>query len=119
VQNVGTKMKFVDKKEKLPLNVKAGVAYDISTNWLVALDVNSPIDGEVNIGAGTEYVYKVKKGIEVAGRAGYSTVTKDAGGLNGITAGLGLGYEGYSLDYAFVPFGDLGDTHRLSFGIRF
>jgi long-subunit fatty acid transport protein len=119
VQNVGTKMKFVDQEEKLPLNVKAGVAYDLKNNWLVAVDVNSPIDGEVNVGAGTEYVYKVKQGIEVAGRAGYSTVTKDVGGLNGLTAGLGLAYEGYSLDYAFVPFGDLGDTHRLSFGIRF
>ena len=119
LQNIGTKMKFEDEEEKLPMNVKLGGAYNIRKNWFVAVDVNAPSDDEINIGAGTEYAYRLNKEINISGRAGYSTALRDTGGLNGLTAGLGAGYSGYALDYAFVPFGDLGQTHRISLGIKF
>lgn len=35
-------------------------------------------------------------------------------GLSGLTAGLGVKYEGFGLDYAFLPYGDLGMAHRIS-----
>ena len=38
---------------------------------------------------------------------------------SGITYGLRLGNERLHLDYSFVPFGALGDTHRLTLGVRF
>jgi hemolysin activation/secretion protein len=59
----------------------------------------------------------------VAGRLGYNTQSQDTGGLHGLSMGLGLMYTdyamNYSLDYAFVPYGELGNTHRISFGIKF
>jgi len=41
------------------------------------------------------------------------------GGLSGLGAGLGLRMRGYNLDYAFTPFGELGNVQRLSLGARF
>lgn len=40
-------------------------------------------------------------------------------GLTGLTAGLGMEAQGFKLDYAFLPFGDLGSAHRISLGYKF
>jgi len=119
VQNLGTKLKFVDEEEKLPMNIKVGTAYRVSDNWLVAMDVNSPNDNAINIGAGTEYNYKLKDNLMLVGRAGYNTKTKDVDGLKGIAAGVGIGYKDLMFDYAFVPFGDLGTTHKAGLSLSF
>jgi hypothetical protein len=54
-----------------------------------------------------------------SGRLGYNTAAKDTGGMNSITIGLGYTYTRYSFDYAFVPYGDLGNSNRLSVSIKF
>lgn len=118
-QNLGTKLKFEDEEEVLPINIKVGCAYRIKKDWLLALDMNAPYDDEINLGVGLERSFKVTKDINISGRAGYNTSLKNTGGLNGLTAGIGSAYNGYCLDYAFVPFGDLGNSHRMSFGIKF
>ena len=48
---------------------------------------------------------------------GESKTNQDIG--EGITAGIGLKMGKTSIDYAYVPYGDLGDTHRISLGMRF
>jgi hypothetical protein len=118
VQNIGTKMKFSDAEESLPLNVKHAGSYLLRPDWRVALDLNLPVDNEYVLGAGTEYVYRISDTMSAAGRLGYSTRTKETGGLNGLSAGFGFTYTSYSIDYAFVPCGDLGNTHRVSLGMR-
>ena len=55
----------------------------------------------------------------MAGRAGYNTENINTGGLNGFTAGVGIRYRDYSIDYAFVPYGDLGSTDRVSISVAF
>jgi len=52
----------------------------------------------------------------VALRAGYRT-GRDVG--LGWTAGLGFKTGTFGLDYAYAPYGDLGNTHRISLGIGF
>jgi hypothetical protein len=49
-------------------------------------------------------------------RLGFGT-RNDAG--PGITAGVGWALRDFDLDYAFVPYGDLGVSHRLSVTWRF
>jgi hypothetical protein len=119
VQNVGTKLKYINDEEPLPMNIKLGGAYSLRDNWLAVLDINSPSDGEMFYGIGTEYCKKVNDKASVMCRAGYNTRNKDTGGLNGFTVGLGMKYKEYSFDYAFVPYGDLGDTNRISLSILF
>ena len=117
-QNIGTKMKFDDQKEKLPMNIKAGGAYKVAKDWLVAVDINAPNDNKVIFGGGIEKEFHALKNVDAAARVGYNTSTNDTGGLNGLTAGAGVTYKGYCLDYAFVPFGDLGNSHKVSLGMK-
>ncbi|NTV52240.1 MAG: hypothetical protein HGA76_04405, partial [Candidatus Firestonebacteria bacterium] len=39
--------------------------------------------------------------------------------LNGLNLGLGFRISDYSVDYAYQPFGDLGDVHRLTVSLPF
>lgn len=54
-------------------------------------------------------------------RLGYQGALSDnqIGGLTGFTAGAGLRLGSFQLDYAFVPYGDLGTSHRVSVGYEF
>jgi hypothetical protein len=49
-------------------------------------------------------------------RAGYkyNSAMSTLGPLAGLTLGGGFRYNIFSIDYAFVPYGDLGYTHRIS-----
>jgi hypothetical protein len=53
-------------------------------------------------------------------RFGYDqSHTRDIDGLSGIAAGAGLDLEVFRLDYAWIPLGELGITHRVSLGFSF
>jgi hypothetical protein len=54
-------------------------------------------------------------------RAGYQMPLEDTGvsGLTGFTAGVGFEFSGLKLDYAYLPYGELGASHRLSLGYWF
>lgn len=54
-------------------------------------------------------------------RVGYqgALANNQINGLTGFTAGAGLRLGQFQLDYAFVPYGDLGDTNRISVGYEF
>jgi len=121
VQNIGigAEMQFIDKADPLPMNIKVGGAFALRPNWKIALDVNAPIDNNVNVGAGTEYGYEINDKMSAAGRLGYNTTPGDTGGLNGVSAGAGFTYLNYCIDYAFVPYGDLGNTQRISLSVKF
>lgn len=40
-------------------------------------------------------------------------------GLTGLTAGAGIRISSFALDYAYLPFGTLGDSHRISLSYQF
>ena len=129
LQNIGTKMKFVSVGDPLPFNVKVGSSYDILNSrthkLMCCIDINIPIDNEVRLNAGAEYTRQIGEKMSVSGRAGYKTNTDGFDAISGFTAGAGFSYAGYMLDYAWTPyystgdFPDLGDTHRISLGIKF
>jgi hypothetical protein len=124
VQNIGPPIKFVKESDPLPLNIKAGIAkiYDlrsIKSEVILACDVNAPIDNVPNGHFGVEFVYKKMKDIAVAARVGYKTNTiKDLNALSGLSAGAGFVWKRMAVDYVWVPYGDLGNTHRISLTIR-
>jgi len=121
VQNIGTRLKFIDEGDPQPLNLKFGAGYKLLNNrLLIAVDVNFPIDNKVSAHIGSECRHKIKKDIEAAVRAGYKTTTiEDLDALSGLSAGAGVSYRGYGIDYAWVPYGDLGNTHRISLIAKF
>lgn len=115
VQNLGPEMRFQRAKEKLPLNVRAGAAYAfpaLGAAHTVALDVMKARTDKATVGFGAESVL----GKLIAVRMGFTT-KNDAG--MGLTAGVGwLVNESASVDYAIVPFDDLGLAHRISVTYR-
>jgi len=118
IQNLGTPMKFLDTSNPLPLNFRVGGQYNTDYNWTFAADLNIPAYGMVNACAGVEYNYDAGQNINILGRLGYATRTSLDGGLTGVTAGFGVKYNSYQFDYAFVPLGDLGLTHKIQIGMK-
>jgi tetratricopeptide (TPR) repeat protein len=110
VQNLGSRITFVDESYGLPTILRLGVSYRLSKQ-IVSLDINFPQDNVVNIRVGTECWFWDM----LALRLGYRTIAiKDINAIAGLSAGLGFRIRNFCVDYAFVPYGDLGGTHRIS-----
>jgi len=120
LQNIGTTMKFRDESDPLPLNLKLGVSYrELLNNLILAADINMPYDNIPSFHFGAEYSYLIKK-IILAARTGYKTTTvSDLDAMSGLSAGMGFAYSDFFLDYSWVPYGDLGNTHRISLTYKF
>ncbi len=67
------------------------------------------------IGAGIEYIYNKI----IAVRLGYETDYTGVDGLRGLRLGTGIRYEKFNLDFAYEPYGDLGQSFKVSFGLNF
>lgn len=116
VQNLGGRI----GPDRLPLTLKGGASRRFLDGKLAAAaDVDWLVyDERAYLDLGGEYTL----GKYLALRAGYQfgRGADDLGsGLVGLGAGVGIRYESFKLDYAYVPFGDLGDTHRMTFGFVF
>lgn len=107
--------RFTTGDERLPAEVATGLSWDAGV-VRATLDAVFPLfDNDPNFRAGIE----VSPVPVLALRAGYRTGPVDLqtlGALAGITAGIGIAVGGIGIDYAFVPYGELGMTHRV--GIR-
>jgi hypothetical protein len=84
---------------------------------LLALGGTLEPQGVNRYGAGVEYSYQSRYFL----RAGYQLYEQDneIQGFKGLTAGVGIHWFDLSLDYAFLPYGDLGISHRISLGYSF
>jgi len=116
VQNLGSSI----GPDKLPLTLKGGAATSFLDGKLAA---GADLDWLANderfyLALGAEYLLNKN----FAFRAGYQFgrgADELGSSLVGLGAGLGLKFDRFSLDYAYVPFGDLGDTHRMTLGFNF
>jgi hypothetical protein len=117
VQNVGLASRFADAAVKLPLSLRAGLSGQPFAQWLLSTDYVKRIDtkGEVDMGAEVtpRRFFSLRQGYR------YALTAPDLGALSNFSAGLGLRYKQTSIDYAFIPLGDLGVTHRISVNYRF
>src|SRR3989339_838835 len=128
IRNIGPKMKFIEEQFSLPITITAGAGYNIVDPFKVALDVSyEPIDDKKSVRLGTEFVpfgflslragYLIKA-IETiySGSINDNSTSLESKGLSG---GIGFNIYGYNLDYAIVPYRELGTTHRVSFQAKF
>jgi len=120
IMNVGTKVGAATQ----PSQIKLGLGLMDAVDGLkVGLDVNRHIfEDSLQINMGAEYLILNT----LIPRLGYKIITEEAGldsALVGLTAGLGFCYHfkdfGLGLDYAYAPYGDLGDTHRIALSLAF
>lgn len=121
LRNLGPGLKFQDQRNDLPLRLAVGAAYKFPGGHAAAAElVNGPRGTGTDASFGGEY--QAIKSVYV--RAGYTTQTAVTGGTGfdaarGMTFGIGLRNEKWSLDYAILPTGELGRSHRFSLGARF
>ena len=116
IQNLGPKLSFVSEAFWLPMNFKAGMAYRLMPSFIFAFDVNQPFDDFISVGIGAEY--RCFDFLDL--RAGYRGrfVGQEWGMWSGLTSGVGFRLGDLTMDYAFVPYGDLGLTHRISLSFK-
>lgn len=108
---------YTDHKDKLPMGVRLGVSHSLrELPLVVAVDGVVPNDNDPYVNIGTEF-YKLEP---LYLRAGYSLFGEnyktgsDSDGWGGFVAGFGLDYERWHFAYAFLPYLDLGYSHRVT-----
>ena len=114
VRNLGPQMKFISEGYDLPLTLAAGVSYSISKINLTS-DINY-YDSTTTIGVGMEYLVIKALVLDLGYKAGKDNKLE---GLAGLSAGVGFNINKINLSYAWVPYGELSDTHRISLGVKF
>jgi hypothetical protein len=116
--NLGPKVKLYKESFDLPSGYKAAAAWRAYDSlWLTGQVARRPASG-LSGSLGAEYGVAVRGEDMLYARAGYlAGPGADAG--SGLALGLGVGNGDFKLDYAFTPFGDLGNVHRFSFSLRF
>lgn len=113
-QNIGPRVRFDRDAERLPTLFRGGVSYAFKIKEYestVAADLIKDLHGKARVGLGGETVVARKIAVRV-GWAGRNDADY------GVTAGLGWRFPAFNIDYAIVPFGELGFTHRLSATVR-
>lgn len=117
-QNLGQSVKFQEKSDPLPLIYRLGLAQDFfGETATLALDLNFPNDDKFYLTSGLDY--RITEWVSLRGGYRYKADKLGEDVQPGFTCGLGIGNEDISVDYAFVPYGDLGTTHRLGLNFRF
>ena len=125
LRNIGPKMTFLSTGYNLPLTASAGLGFS-KWNLMAITDINYEIiDEKLKLSVGLEYtIFKL-----MAFRIGYfrDVIRNDFGSedsnlfkqKNGLSGGIGISVLNYSVDYAMVPYAELGNTHRISLGAKF
>ena len=113
--NLGTPTALGQTFGPLPVTFKGGAALHLTDAWLLSADFDHQM---------VDYVNKVHTGTEVTIPAGPMTLLarggytfgpqQQLGDLSGLAAGLGVQFGAWTVDYAWQPLGDLGQTHRVS-----
>jgi TolB-like protein len=117
VRNIGTPMKLGSEKAPLPAELGGGFKWHCAPDVDLFMEGRMPADhspylafaGEWSIAAGAGSGFAVRGGLNFKN---YS----DQGFMGAFAGGFGLKLGGFSLDYAFTPYGDLGAAHRMTAG---
>nr|MDA3793071.1 PorV/PorQ family protein [Elusimicrobiota bacterium] len=113
VINIGPKVKYIKKKESLPMEIKIGGRYALFDKSLnLYLNLNKPLDNKIETGFSAEYFLKKILCL----RAGY-LIGNDY--RKGLSSGLGININDFDIDYAFIPYKNLGNNHRVSLTVKF
>lgn len=118
--NLGPTMKFIKDEFSLPLTYRGGLTYQIAKNFIFSVDVKKTKDEKLDFCAGIESWFGKWLALRFSGTTKSDDKLGKFKGLpTGMTAGCGVNLTNWAVDYAYVPYGDLGDTHRVSISMKF
>lgn len=116
--NVGNGLKLGDERFDLPRMLRGGAAFSFLENYLVAGEYIKAGSSPGAAAFGAEGRIKTGPKEFFFLRAGFKT-GRSANAGPGFTAGAGLANRDLKVDYAFLPYGDLGNSHRVTVSFRF
>jgi len=118
MQNLGQGLKFDSQRESLPLTFRLGGSISPFKNFLLAAETVLPKGNAMHFVSGAELSTGQTDKARVNLRGGIDTqyLRDDVGGF---FMGAGIGLHFFTIDYAFVPMGELGSTHRISLTFDF
>jgi hypothetical protein len=116
-RNIGGEVKFNEESDPLPTTYGAGVNFRTPVRWgadefSIGGQFVWATDAEPHLAGGLEYTIAEI----VSLRTGYNG-GPDAG--DGFSLGGGVNVGDFSVDYAFVPMGELGNNQRLTLTYEF
>lgn len=116
MRNLGTNI----GPDSMPLIFKGGAAYKMLSSKLI---LDSDIDWLMTErrgywSLGSEFWVSPNLAVRAGYQFGHGSDQLQSK-LVGLGAGLGVKFNRFTMDYAFIPYGDLGDTHRVTLGLRF
>ena len=117
VTNVGRMSAFRSESTDLPTKIDIGADYSVSVGDLdivgaLALGKETMSGGTSQLQVGGEATY----GKLLSLRAGYQTGYD----VRGLTAGLGISYSMFQVDYAYIPFSQgFGNANIITVGVKF
>jgi len=118
VLNLGPGIKFSERRYGLPLVFKAGLSRRLDESGaLLSVEADQPVDNYLSLAAGVEYPLTSRLALRTGYR--YRLHGNELGAWSGFSAGAGVAFERLTFDYAFTPFGVLGNSHRFSINLRF
>ena len=117
-QHLGPRVTFIEEAFGLPVTIRLGAAYRLWNEALVlTTDVIRPADNDISVGLGAGYT--IGNILQLRSGYRYQIGGNDLGAISGLTGGFGLTLLRFQIDYALVPFGVLGLTHRFSLVANF
>ncbi len=120
IRHIGNRIGYVSSEtDPLPTTVVFGGAAALNKSFIIDLDVGKARDSDAYVALGAEAKHNLTEGVAGAFRAGFTSSRRDNGGLAGVTAGAGLSFQKASFDFAWIPFGALGDAFRFSLLVKF
>ncbi len=110
--NIGGSIRNLSYRIDIPTEIKIGCLYQKIKKLKLLLDLNLPLDNLIRANFGLEYDLNQIFSMRAGWRSGPYNVS-ELGWLSGFTTGFGIRYSNIKFDYAFVPYGKLGITHRF------
>lgn len=118
MQNLGTEMKYEEEGDPLPLVFKLGFAHKYSEKTNLLAEASEYFNDEKFYAAfAAEHWIREALALRAGYKFGYDT--SNLGNQVGLSLGFGLKVSGIGIDYAFLPFGELGNIHRFGFWMQF
>lgn len=101
--------------------VRLGAAYDFAFGHDFGLLLMGSASGLNSGGELLQLGAEARMSKNVAARAGYqaSFMDQNYGGLSGLSGGLGFMLGWLGIDYAYLPYGNAGQAHRVSLNVNF
>ncbi|HEX7079130.1 MAG TPA: PorV/PorQ family protein [Candidatus Eisenbacteria bacterium] len=122
IQNVGSDMKFIDEKVKMPVFFRVGGSFDVfqqgENRLITAAEFTHPPDNSEKLNLGAEYSFHDYLFLRGGYKLNYDT--------EGLTAGFGVKFpltlvksSVARLDYAYQDLKYLSAAHRVSVNVSF